>query len=80
MEYTRPVTDYDTGEVYRTTIGEHLTFPEFADRLDVGRRTLAASVSENMMTSPRKQEFVCILTQQRRVSAIASWASRSHQL
>ena len=40
MEYTRLVTDYDTGEVYRTNIGEHLTVTELADRLEVGRRTL----------------------------------------
>ncbi|PKR54046.1 hypothetical protein [Thalassospira marina] len=40
MEYTRKVTDLDTGEVRKISIGEHLTFTEAADKLQVMRSSL----------------------------------------
>lgn len=40
MHFFRKVTDLETGEVYRLSIGEHLTFTEAAQRFQVSRSTL----------------------------------------
>ena len=46
MEYTRLETDYDTGEVFRISIGEHLPFTETAKKLEVSRLTLGKAMLE----------------------------------
>jgi len=46
LEYTRLVTDYETGEVHRISIGEHLTFSETAKKLEVSRLTLNKAMLE----------------------------------
>lgn len=46
MEYTRLETDYETGEVFRISIGEHLTFTEIAKKLEVTRSILNKAMLE----------------------------------
>ncbi len=40
MHYFREVTDLETGEVHRISIGEHLTFTEAAERFQISRSSL----------------------------------------
>ena len=40
MEFFRKVTDLETGEVHRISLGEHLTFTEAADRFQISRSSL----------------------------------------
>ena len=46
MIYTRQVTDYETGEVFRISLGEHLTFTEVAKKLEVTRPVLNKAMME----------------------------------
>lgn len=46
MNYTRLETDYETGEVFRIDIGEHLTFSELAKKLEVSRSVLTKAMLE----------------------------------
>jgi len=46
MNYTRLKTDLETGEVFRISIGEHLTFTEFAEKLNIKRSTLVKAMLE----------------------------------
>ena len=44
MQYTRSITDYETGEVHRISIGEHLTITESAQKLKVSRKALTETL------------------------------------
>lgn len=46
MHYTKTVTDYETGEIHRIGIGDHLTITELANRLQVTRGNLVGLLRE----------------------------------
>lgn len=52
MHYFRRVTDLETGEVHRISIGEHLTFDEAAHRFGVSRPTLIKVLLELKLCRP----------------------------
>jgi len=44
LNYTRNVTDYETGEIHRISIGDHLTITESAETFRVSRKALTETL------------------------------------